>query len=937
MADYDRLKKQIEGDILKSSFDRGRYATDASIYQIMPQAVMVPKTWQDVEAALDFAKAEGISLLPRGGGTSQSGQTVNDALVIDFTKHLNSILDYDADAGTATVQPGLVLDNLNRQLKLDGWWYPVDVSTASRATLGGMAANNSCGSRSIRYGKMQDNVRALNAMTVDGTTRRFEYADTTQTLDADMRALALQEQDEITTRFPKVQRRVGGYNIDALLGDAPHIGHLLVGSEGTLALTKSIDLKLSPVLGTKTLGVCHFPTFYAAMDAAQHIVKLGPVAVELVDHNMIQLGRNIPQFRPVVESFVKGNPAALLLVEFAETPEENKKRLNALVELMGDLGFSWSDTNKATGGVFKVEDPAFQARIWGVRTQGLNIMMSMRSEGKPVSFVEDCAVPLEHLADFTSQLTDVFHKHGTDGTWYAHASVGLLHVRPVLNLRQDLGLRQMRAIAEEAFDLVAKFKGSHSGEHGDGIVRSEFHERMYGSKMIRIFETVKDRFDPDAVLNPGKITRSPKMDERSITRWPENYAPQTPDTVFDWNAWPGGLAGAVEMCNNNGACRKSVGGVMCPSFRVTGAEKDLTRGRANVLRLALTGQLGDDAFASDDMADAMALCVGCKACKSECPMSIDMAKMKTEVQSARAAKHGVPMREKLIAALPRMAPIASTFSPVSNLALKFGHLLGFDKTRRLPDFKQPYSGPETGDVLLFADTFNRHFDPETLRAAERVITATGKTVGVMSAPGRPLCCGRTYLSAGQTDRAKQELQRTTDAFRAALDAGKTIVGLEPSCTLMFRDEAVNLIPEWSEEHGAQILTFAEYILQNPPAGLDMSGVHVLVHGHCHQKAMGVAQHTVDAVNSVLGANAQMIDSSCCGMAGSFGYQSETAEVSRQMAELSLAPTIRAAPTDTVVLADGFSCRCQIKDVTERKAMNLALLMDKALQDHVTNH
>ena len=937
MADYDRLKKQIEGDILNSAFDRGRYATDASIYQIMPQAIMVPKTWHDVEAALDFAKTEGISLLPRGGGTSQSGQTVNDALVIDFTKHLNEILDYDADAGTATVQPGLVLDNLNRQLKSDGWWYPVDVSTASRATLGGMAANNSCGSRSIRYGKMQDNVRALTAMTVDGTTRRFEYVDPAHKLDIEMRALALRERDEITTRFPKVQRRVGGYNIDALLGDAPNIGHLLVGSEGTLALTKSIELTLSPTLGTKTLGVCHFPTFYAAMDAAQHIVKLGPVAVELVDHNMIQLGRDIPQFRPIVESFVQGNPAALLLVEFAETPQENKKRLNALVELMGDLGFSWTDTNKSKGGVFPVEDPAFQARIWGVRTQGLNIMMSMRSEGKPVSFVEDCAVPLEHLADFTSQLTDVFHKHGTDGTWYAHASVGLLHVRPVLNLRQDLGLRQMRAIAEEAFDLVAKFKGSHSGEHGDGIVRSEFHERMYGPKMIRIFETVKDRFDPNAVLNPGKITRSPKMDDRAITRWPQNYVPQTPDTVFDWDAWPGGLAGAVEMCNNNGACRKSVGGVMCPSFRVTGAEKDLTRGRANVLRLALTGQLGDDAFSSDEMADAMGLCVGCKACKSECPMSIDMAKMKTEVQSARAAKHGVNLREKLIAALPRMAPIASTVAPIANFALKFGLIAGFDKTRRLPDFQKAYSGPETGEVLLFADTFNRHFDPETLHAAERVIAATGKTVGVISAPGRALCCGRTYLSAGQVDRAKRELKRTTDAFHAALDSGKTIVGLEPSCTLMFRDEAVNLISDWSAEHGAQILTFAEYITKHPPTGLDMSGIDVMVHGHCHQKAMGVAQHTVDAVNTVLGANATMIESSCCGMAGSFGYQAETAEVSRQMAEISLAPAVRAASKDSIVLADGFSCRCQIKDVTERQAINLALLMDKALKIHATDH
>jgi hypothetical protein len=460
-------------------------------------------------------------------------------------------------------------------------------------------------------------------------------------LDTDMRALALREEVEIRARFPKVLRRVGGYNIDALLGDAPNMGQLLIGSEGTLAITKSLDLKLSPTLTTKTLGVCHFPTFHAAMDAAQHIVKLNPVAVELVDHNMIRLGRGIPQFKPIVDRFVKGEPAALLLVEFAETNAENRRRLSALGDLMAELGFRWGDPGKREGGVVEAEDPSFQAEIWGVRTQGLNIMMSMRSEGKPVSFVEDCAVPLEHLADFTTKLTEVFRKHGTDGTWYAHASVGLLHVRPVLNLRQDMGLRQMRAIAEEAFDLVAAFKGSHSGEHGDGIVRSEFHERMYGVRMVRTFEEVKDRFDPGGVMNPGKIVRAPKMDERSLTRWPENYDPQNRSTVFDWSDWPGGLTGAAEMCNNNGACRKSTTGVMCPSFRVTGDEKDLTRGRANVLRLALTGQLGKDAFTSDQMAEAMELCVGCKACKSECPMSIDMSKMKAEVQAARVASVGL--------------------------------------------------------------------------------------------------------------------------------------------------------------------------------------------------------------------------------------------------------------------------------------------------------
>ena len=946
MVDYNRLINNIQGDVLTKSFDRGRYATDASIYQIMPQAVMVPKTWEDVEAALDFAKKEGIALLPRGGGTSQSGQTVNDALVIDFTQHLNNVLDYDSEKGTVRVQPGMVLDTLNRRLKNDGWWYPVDVSTASRATIGGMTANNSCGSRSIRYGKMQDNVLGLEAMTVDGHLRYFNGADPTQPIDADMLALANREKEEIISRFPKVQRRVGGYNIDALLGDTPSMAELLVGSEGTLAISRSIDLKLSPTLTTKTLGVCHFPTFHAAMDAAQHIVKLGPVAVELVDHNMIRLGRDIPQFRPIVDSFVRGNPEALLLVEFAETPEENRRRLTALGELMAELGFAWGDSGKVEGGVVEAEDPNFQARIWGVRTQGLNIMMSMRSEGKPVSFVEDCAVPLEHLADFTSRLTDVFHKHNTDGTWYAHASVGLLHVRPVLNLRQDLGLKQMRAIAEEAFDLVAEYKGSHSGEHGDGIVRSEFHEKMYGRKMVTIFEEIKTRFDPHATLNPGKITASPKMDDRQLTRWPKAYEPRNPDTVFDWTGWPGGLSGAAEMCNNNGACRKAVGGVMCPSFRVTGQEKDLTRGRANVMRLALTGQLGEDAFTSDQMAEAMELCVGCKACQSECPMSVDMAKMKTEVQAARVKKQGLRLRDRLIAMLPKTAPLAAKIAPLANIALHCAGLVGFDSTRKLPKFQKPYQhasqnidggqaknkGQRDAEVLLFADTFNRHFDPETLRAAERVIAKTGKSVGVIAVSGPALCCGRTYLSAGQIDKAKAELKRTTDAFRDALAAGKTIVGLEPSCTLMFRDEAVNLIPEWTEDLGAKILTFAEYINQNMPAGLSLPDANVLVHGHCHQKALGVAHNTVDVINGIDGAEAEMIDSSCCGMAGAFGYQKETAEVSRQMAELSLAPAVRAAPEDSLIIAEGFSCRCQIKDVTTRKASSLAVLLDQAWRD-----
>ena len=933
MHDFSRLGRQIEGEVLATEFDRGRYATDASIYQIMPKAVVVPKTWADVEASLAFAKSEGIPLLARGGGTSQSGQTVNDALVVDFSKHLNRVLEYQADQGRARVEPGLVLDDLNRRLRPDGWWFPVDVSTASRATLGGMAANNSCGSRSIRYGKMQDNLVSLEAMTADGAVRWFGPELSDHPLDADMRALAEREAAEIRARLPKVQRRVGGYNIDALLGPAPNMAHLLVGSEGTLGITRTLDLKLSPVIRSRSLGVCHFPTFRAAMEAAQHIVRLGPVAVELVDHNMIRLGRDIPQFRPIVDAFVRGEPEALLLVEFAENEAENRRRLTGLGELMAELGFRWDDPGKADGGVVEAEDPAFQARIWNVRAQGLNIMMSMRSEAKPVSFVEDCAVPLEHLADFTDRLTAVFRKHGTDGTWYAHASVGLLHVRPVLNLRQDLGVRQLRAIAEEAFDLVAEYKGSHSGEHGDGIVRSEFHERMFGTRMLHTFEAIKARFDQGSVLNPGKIVHAPKMDERSLMRWPPDYGQRTPQTVFDWSAWPGGLTGAAEMCNNNGACRKSTGGVMCPSFRATGNERDLTRGRANSLRLALTGRLPEGAFASDAMAETMQLCVGCKACKSECPMSIDMARMKIEVQAARAKRTGLSLRDRAIATLPRLAPIGSRLAPLSNLPRAFPALLekalGVSARRRLPRFRRAFDGPADGEVLLFADTFNRHFEPETLEAAKRIIQRSGHTVGVAADGFRPLCCGRSYLSAGLADKAIAEMSRTARIFEAAFERGQVIVGLEPSCTLMFRDEAVNLIPGWNEEMGAQVLTFAEYLQAFPPEALPRGQTEALVHGHCHQKAMGVADATVDALQKVAGMNAQMIDTSCCGMAGPFGYHKETEAVSRDMAELSLAPAVRAAPAEALVVADGFSCRCQIRDVTGREAEHLAVVMDRA--------
>src|SRR3982075_66912 len=792
-----RLRSEISGDVLFDSFSRGRYATDASFYQIMPAGVVVPRTVDEALRALDIARDDGRTVTPRGGGTSQCGQTVNEGIVIDFSKHLNRIVSLDVENRTCVVEPGIVLDDLNRQLKQHGLWFPVDVSTASRATIGGMAGNNSCGGRSLRYGTMRDNTLSMNAALADGTLVHFgevprDLAQVNSSnnglgLFRDMLDLGEREAIEIAEKFPKVQRRVGGYNLDALVprNAANNMAHLLVGSEGTLAFTTQVELKLWPVIRNKVLGVCHFGSFYEAMDATQHLVKLRPIAVELVDRTMLSLGREIAMFQPIIAAAVRGDPDAVLIVEFAEEDQtENTRRLKALGELMDDLGFSWSNTHPKWGGVVEIIEPALQTGIAEFRAAGLNVMMSMKQEGKPVSFVEDCAVPLPHLADYTERLNVIFARHGTRGTMYAHASEGCLHVRPVLNLKLEKDVRSMRAIAEETFAMVREYKGSHSGEHGDGIVRSEFHETMFGSRIIADFREVKQRFDPDRVLNPGKIVDAPKMDDRALFRYPPHYGVPELKPALDWSAYPGaggGFQGAVEMCNNNGACRKLEGGVMCPSYRATRNEKDVTRGRANTLRLAISGQLGPDALASDEMAETLKLCVSCKACRHECPTGVDMAKMKIEVLAARAAKHGLSLRDRLVGYLPRYAALAASVAPLANLRNKspllrslLERFAGISAKRDLPAWRRDVFssdaeaiGPADGRaVVLFADTFNRVYERENLEAALRVLVAGGYRVHLPKPAdaGRPLCCGRTFLSAGLVDHARTELDRLVAAY-----------------------------------------------------------------------------------------------------------------------------------------------------------------------------
>ncbi|MFA7664951.1 MAG: FAD-linked oxidase C-terminal domain-containing protein [Burkholderiaceae bacterium] len=993
-----RLRRVLRGQVLFDAASRGRYATDASIYQVDPVGVVVPADETDVIAAIDLAREMKVPILPRGAGTSQCGQTVGEALVIDNSRHLNEVISFDAEARSVEVQPGIVLDHLNAWLKPHGLWFPVDVSTSAQATIGGMAGNNSCGSRSIAYGNMVHNVRAIEAILSDGTVERFGPFGINDRrpmstgrggeLASRLFSIAARERDEIERVWPKVMRRVGGYNLDVFhpQSERPYtpdgsvnLAHLLVGSEGTLACFKRLTLALSPLPRAKVLGVVNFPTFRAAMDSAQHIVKLGPTAVELVDRTMIELSRANPVFRPTIDrALIERDgklPEAILLVEFAgEERAPLLGRLAQLVELVADLGLP--------GAVVEMPDEKAQKALWDVRKAGLNIMMSLRGDGKPVSFIEDCAVPLEHLGEYTSRLTEVFARHGTRGTWYAHASVGTLHVRPILDMRRD-GAARMRAIAEEAAAMVREYKGAFSGEHGDGLVRSEWVAWQFGERLTRAFEEVKDLFDPAGLMNPGKIVRSTKMDDSRLFRYPPGHTALPLDTALDWSAWdvvadpvteqvgaPGsgadparGFAKAVEMCNNNGHCRKFDAGTMCPSWRVTQNEQHLTRGRANTLRLALSGLLGPDALTSPAMREAMDLCVGCKGCKRDCPTGVDMARMKIEFQHHWTRRHGLRLKDRLIAYLPRYARWASRLRGLLNLrdvlpgaAALSEKLLGLSARRSLPRWRgdpftddrgldaaaQDSGAPVAGEVVLWADTFDNWFEPDNLRAAHKVLRAAGYRVHVARAaagaePSRPLCCGRSFLAAGLVDEARAEAQRTLTALAPFIERGVPVVGLEPSCLLTMRDEFLVMgLGEAARRLAGQALLFEEFLAREHGAGrlsLPLKALperRALLHGHCHQKAFDAMRPVETVLGLIPELTVQTVESSCCGMAGAFGFEAEHYEVSMKMGELSLLPAVREAGDGVLVVADGTSCRHQIADGAQRQAVHVAVVLARAL-------
>lgn len=950
------LKALIEGEVRFDKLSRVLYSTDASVYQIEPLAVVVAKSPQDVMETVQICGRFRCPVTARGGGTSQAGQAVGGGIQLDTSKYLNRVLEVNVEEGWVRVQPGVVLDELNAHLRPFGLHFAPDVSTSNRATVGGMIANNSSGAHSVIYGKTIDHVLELHVVLADGSVAHLRplspeevaKVSTGHSLEAAgyrvVRQLAAQCADEVERRFPKILRRVGGYNLDALVGsDQPlNLCHLMVGSEGTLGIVMEAKLKLVPLPKAQGLVVIHFQELLEALAAVPAILEHHPAAIEVLDRFILDHTRHNVALQHL-RSFVQGDPEAILIVEFfAEEASHLPEKLQTLeADLRGrHFGYYY---HRAT-------DSASQARVWALRKAALGLSMAMKGDAKALSFVEDTAVAPEQLRDYIDRFLQIVHRHGTRAGVYAHASVGCLHVRPVINLKTEGGVKQFEAIANEVADLVLEYGGALSGEHGDGLVRSPFNLKMFGPVLYEAFRAIKRTLDPLGILNPGKIVDPPPV--TANLRYGPGYATADPSTFFDFREY-GGLGRAVEMCSGLGACRKKLEGTMCPSYMATLEEAHTTRGRANVLRLAMSGRLGEARLTDDEVLQVLKLCLECRACKSECPVSVDMARYKSEFLAGYWARNRIPLRVRALGNIRAISHWASLLAPLSNWTARNGlfrwtaeRTLGLDSRRRLPQWQsqtlerwfavRKHSHPGSPDVILFNDTFTNYFEPRVGIAAVEFLEALG--IGVEL--GCHGCCGRPLISQGLLRRARQEALLNVELLFPFAVQGKPILFCEPSCLSAMREDIPALLRgearDRAETLARSCLLFEEFVEQQCQAGkirleLQKGPAKVLLHGHCHQKAMGLLAPAKTLLLRLPGCTVVDLDAGCCGMAGSFGYLREHYEVSRKIAEHRLLPAVRNRPPDALVVATGTSCRHQLKDLAGEQAVHPAELLRASLK------
>ena len=943
------LSRRVEGEVRFDPYSRLLYSTDASIYQMEPVGVVIPRSAADVQAVVDFAARAAIPVLPRAGGTSLAGQTVNHAIVLDFSKYLNNILEVNPEEQWARVQPGIILEQLTRQVAPHGLQYAPDPTTANRACVGGGIGNNTCGAHSVIYGKTLDHIRELNVILSDGSAARFGPLDapalesriSAPGLEGDIYRgvlrIAREQQDEIHRTYAKIQRRVSGYNLDEFIlddtraGQPVNLSRMVVGSEGTLCVVTEAKVSLVPRPAMTALSVLHFRSIFDASEATTRILRHNPSSVEMIDKMVLDRCRQaLGPSRQL--SFIEGDPGAMLLTEFyGATEAELTAKMNAL---QADIKLAYACVN--------ILDRAGQAAVWNVRKGGLGLLMSTKGDAKPIPFVEDPAVDPSVMGEFVRRFDQIVTEHGTTAGYYGHAAVGCLHIRPLISLKGQDGINKMVSIGSAVADLIKEFGGSMSGEHGDGIVRGVWTRKMFGDRIYNAFRELKQTWDPQGIMNPGKIIDTPPMTEN--LRYGAAYQTAAPPAILDFSA-DSGYAGAVEMCNGMGACRK-LDGSMCPSFMATRDEEHSTRGRANLLRAALSGRMPDDAadgsITDHRLHQALDLCLECKACKAECESGVDLAKLKYEFLNHYQEKHGVPLRSRLFANINGLNRLGSRYAPVSNWlagsavgkALASG-LLGVSDRRAQPAFARqslpdwfarrgaPAGDGRHGAVALYNDTFMNYNYPEIGIAAVAVLEAAGYLVELVNGG----CCGRPMISKGLLKQAKEQAGDNIARLYDYAARGIPIVGCEPSCLLTLRDE----YPEFIGDHRAQTVAenaflIDEFLVNAQAAGrldLHFSGLEkqILFHGHCHQKAMVGTSAALSVLTMPPGYQAELINAGCCGMAGSFGFEKEHYDLSMQIGGLSLFPAIAARP-DWEVAVMGVSCRQQVEHGAGRRPQHL---------------